>query len=100
MKKVVIQFNNLKVKTFKIKGDVTDIKCSHLNWCMLLKYKNLSCVQTLMDKDAYYTGRYKDFSVLNYFCSSILNCEQIDGRTKSAKKLPWFCAEEFLLNFE
>jgi hypothetical protein len=53
-----------------------------------------------MDKDAYYAGRYKDFSVLNYFCSSILNCEQIDGRTKAAKKLPWLCAEEFLLNFE
>lgn len=100
MKKVVIQFNNLKVKSFKVKGEVFDIKCSHLNWCLLLRYKQLSCVQNLMDKDAYYAGNYKNFSAMNYFCASVLNCEKIDGRTKNAKRLPWFSAEELLVNFE
>lgn len=100
MKQVVIQFNNLKVKTFKIKGDISDIKCFHLNWCLLLKYKKVSCVPPLMDNDAYYNGRYKDFSALNYFCASVLSSKKIDGRTKDAKRLPWFSAEEFIANFE
>ena len=99
MKKVVIQFNNGKRKTFKLKGEVMDLNCGHLNYYLLLRYKELQPVQRLMENDAY-LKEYAKFSVLNFFCASIKELYKLDGRTKEAKKLPWFSAEEFLANFQ
>ena len=64
MKKVTIQFNNGKCKTFKLKGEVMDLNCVHLNYCLLLRYKELQPVQRLMENDAY-LKEYAKFSVLN-----------------------------------
>lgn len=99
MKKVTIQFNNGKCKTFKLKGAVVDLTCNCLNYCLLLRYKELQPVQRLMENDAY-LKEYAKFSVLNFFCASFKKVYKLDGRTKEAKKLPWLSAEEFLANFQ
>lgn len=99
MKKVTIQFNNGKCKTFKLKGEVMDLNCVHLNYCLLLRYKELQPVQRLMENDAY-LKEYAKFSVLNFFCASIKELYKLDGRTKEAKNLPWLSTEEFLANFQ
>lgn len=99
MKKVTIQFNNGKCKTFKLKGAVIDLNCGSLNYCLLLRYKELQPVQRLMEGDAYFK-EYAKFSVLNFFCASFKKIYKLDGRTKEAKKLPWLSAEEFLANFQ
>lgn len=101
MKKVVIQFNNLQVKTFKCKSywDLNRLLCGHVSYCWLLRYKELEPCQSLMKNDAY-IKEYAKFSLLQFFGASVLNCEKIDGRTNEAKNLPWFSADELLTNFQ
>lgn len=98
MKKVVIQFNNGECKTFKLKKEIMDLNCGHLNYYLLRRHKELLPVQRLMENDAY-LKEYAKFSVLNFFCASIKELYKLDGRTKEAKKLPWLSAEAFLANF-
>lgn len=99
MKKVTIQFNNGKRKTFKLRGEVMDLNCGHLNYCLLLRYKDLEPCQRLMKNDAY-IKEYAKFSLLQFFGANVLNCEKIDGRANEAKNLPWFSADELLANFQ
>ena len=101
MKKVVIQFNNEKRKTFKCKSYwyLNRLICGHVSYYFLIRYKELKPVQDLLKNDAY-LKEYAKFSLLQFFGASVLNCEKIDGRANEAKNLPWFSAEELLANFQ
>lgn len=99
MKKVTIQFNNGKIHAYKTKYDVRNLQVRDLNYCLLLRYKELQPVQRLLENDAY-LKEYAKFSVLNFFCAAISKIENLDGRTKEAKKLPYFTIEEYLANFQ
>lgn len=101
MKKVVIQFNNGKRKSFKCKSywDLNKLICGHVSYYFLIRYKELKPVQDLLKNDAY-LKEYAKFSLLQFFGANVLSSEKIDGRANEAKNLPWFSAEELLANFQ
>lgn len=102
MKKVTIQFHNKEIKSFKVRGkkSIKSMACKQLNFCLLNRYKHIEQAQWLLQNNAYLQkDAYACVKIHNIFYAFILGEQEIDGRTKEAKKLPYFSIEEYLANF-
>lgn len=97
MKKVVIQFNNGKIHTYKTKYDIRNLQVRSLNYCLLLRYKHIAICKKLMQENLYLS---MCADLADYFGAAISKIENLDGRTKEAKNLPYFSIEEYLANFQ
>ena len=97
MKKVTIQFNNGKTHAYKTKYDIRDLQVRILNYCLLLRYKHIVICKKLMQEDLY-LSMCSDLA--DYFGAVISKIENLDGRTREAKNLPYFSIEEYLANFQ
>ena len=97
MKKVVIQFNNGKTHTYKTKYDIRDLQVCTLHYDLLLRYKHIGICKKLMQENLY-LSICSDLA--DYFGAVISKIENLDGRTKEAKNLPYFSIEEYLANFQ
>lgn len=97
MKKVVIQFNNGKIHTYKTKYDVRNLQVCTLHYDLLLRYKHIGVCKKLMQENLY-LSICSDLA--DYFGAVISKIENLDGRTKEAKNLPYFSIEEYLANFQ
>ena len=97
MKKVTIQFNNGKTHTYKTKYDIRDLQVCTLHYDLLLRYKHIEVCKKLMQENLY-LSMCSDLA--DYFGASISKIENLDGRTKEAKNLPYFSIEEYLANFQ
>lgn len=85
--KVVIQFNNGKIHTYKTKYDIRNLQVRNLNYCSLLRYKHIDVCKKLMQENLY-LSMHSDLA--DYFGAVISKIENLDGRTNEAKNLPWF----------
>lgn len=98
MKKVVIQFNNGKTHTYKTKYDnIRDLQVRNLNHYLLARYMHIDICKKLMQEHLY-LSICSDLA--DYFGASISKIENLDGRAKEAKNLPYFSIEEYLANFQ
>ena len=97
MKKVTIQFNNGKTHTYKTKYDIRDLQVCTLHYDLLLRYKHIGICKKLMQENLY-LSMCSDLA--DYFGASISKIDNLDGRTKEAKNLPYFSIEEYLANFQ
>ena len=97
MKKVTIQFNNGKIHTYKTKYDIRDLQVCTLPYDLLLRYKHIGICKKLMQENLY-LSICSDLA--DYFGAVISKIENLDGRTKEAKNLPYFSIEEYLTNFQ
>ena len=97
MKKVTIQFNNGKTHTYKTKYDIRDLQVCTLHYDLLLRYKHIEVCKKLMQENLY-LSMCSDLA--DYFGAFISKIENLDGRTKEAKNLPYFSIEEYLANFQ
>lgn len=97
MKKVVIQFNNGKVLSYKTKYGIRDLQVCTLHYDLLLRYKHIEVCKKLMQGNLYPS---MCSGLADYFGASIAKIENLDGRTKEAKNLPYFSIEEYLANFQ
>ena len=97
MKKVVIQFNNGKTHAYKTKYDIRDLQVCTLHYDLLLRYKHIRVCKELMQENLY-LSMCSDLA--DYFGAVISKIENLDGRTKEAKNLPYFSIEEYLANFQ
>ena len=97
MKKVTIQFNNGKTHTYKTKYDIRDLQVCTLHYDLLLRYKHIGVCKKLMQENLY-LSMCSDLA--DYFGAAISKIENLDGRTKEAKNLPYFSIEEYLANFQ
>lgn len=96
MKKVIIQFNNGKTHTYKTKYDIRDLQVCNLNYCLLRRYEHIDLCKKLMSENLYLS---MCADLADYFGAVISKIENLDGRTKEAKNLPYFSIEDYLANF-
>ena len=97
MKKVTIQFNNGKTHTYKTKYDIENLQVRNLNHYLLVRYMHIDICKKLMQGHVY-LSMCSDLA--DYFGAVISKIENLDGRAKEAKNLPYFSIEEYLANFQ
>lgn len=96
-----IKFHNGTVKEYKSIKPIEDSPLFTLNFYVLQRHIDKGpIVQGILQDGRYFL--HPDISqqlIIERFKAEILESRLLDGRTKEAKKLPWFSMEEFIANY-
>lgn len=96
-----IKFHNGAIKEYKSVSPIEDSSLYALNFSVLQRHIDKGpIVRGILDDSRYFC--HPDISnklIIEYFKANILEARFLDGRTKEAKKLPWFSMEEFIANY-
>lgn len=96
-----IKFHNGQIKEYKTKSPIDDAPMYTLNFYMLQRHIDKGPIVTGALQDAWYFTHpeVSQQLVITRFKAEVLDSRLLDGRTKEAKKLPWFSLEEFIANY-
>ena len=96
-----IKFHNGQIKEYKTKSPIDDVPICALNFCVLQRHIDKGqVVKELLRNDGYFTHpAISQQLIIERFKAEILDSKLLDGRTKEAKKLPWFTFEDVIANY-
>lgn len=96
-----IKFHNGQIKEYKTKSPIDDAPVYTLNFYMLQRHIDKGqVIKELLRNDGYFIHpAISQQLIIERFKAEILESRLLDGRTKEAKKLPWFSMEEFIANY-
>lgn len=96
-----IKFHNGAVKEYKSVSPIEGSSLYALNFSVLQRHIDKGpIVQGILDDSRYFC--HPDISnklIIEHFKAEILDSKLLDGRTKEAKKLPWFTFEDVIANY-
>ena len=96
-----IKFHNGVVKEYKSISPIEDSPLFALNFSVLQRHIDKGpIVQGILQDSRYFC--HPDISnklIVEYFKANILEARFLDGRTKVAKKLPYFTFEDVIANY-
>ena len=96
-----IKFHNGTVKEYKSFSPIEDSPLYALNFSVLQRHIDKGpIVQGILDDSRYFLHPdIRKKLIIEYFKATILEAKFLDGRTKVAKKLPYFTFEDVLANY-
>ena len=97
---ILIKYD-VKLKEYKTKSPIEDAPMCTLNFCMLQRHIDKGPIVAGALQDAWYFTHpeVSQQLVITRFKAEILDSKLLDGRTKVAKKLPYFTFEDIIANY-
>lgn len=96
-----IKFHNGTIKEYKSIKQIEDSPLFTLNFYVLQRHIDKGpIVQGILEDSRYFLHPdIRKKLIIEYFKASILEAKFLDGRTKEAKKLPYFTFEDVIANY-
>lgn len=96
-----IKFHNGAIKEYKSIKSIEDSPLFTLNFYVLQRHIDKGpIVQGILEDSRYFLHPdIRKKLIIEYFKASILEAKFLDGRTKVAKKLPYFTFEDVIANY-
>lgn len=96
-----IKFHNGQIKEYKTKSTIGNVPIYALHFCVLQRHIDKGqVVKELLRNNGYFIHPAINQQLITArFKAKILDSKLLDGRTKEAKKLPWFTFEDVIANY-